>query len=367
MKVLAIVKDKSAPGAVEIYRITSPFMSVDLKTDHQFGWIPKNAFYDALEQRHYELADVDIFVFQRMLTIEDEKIRRMLKGLRDAGKLTVYECDDDYSGEYKVVGKHPDASWQPFIRNVDMVTVSTEGLANRVLECAPDASVQVLPNSIEREFWDEMCDRTEREPGPVRIMLAGSETHYADWVPFHQVIPAIDAKYDVQWVVAGFTPSYLEDLDLRRAIEFLDPVPYPKYPSLLVGADIGICALSLNDRFNESKSPIKAIEYWSAKRQLIHRKGRRMVKAGDGGAAVVATDHPVYEDVIDDGNNGLLAKHTAASYIDNISLLLDDPLLHRKLQIAGYREAKKYSIKKHWYQWKNVYEMLMERRVRLLS
>ena len=154
---------------------------------------------------------------------------------------------------------------------------------------------------------------------------------------------------NVRLLVGGFKPDYVQDGDRVVSLPY---VHYKDYPAMLKQADVVVCAVDNQDRFNDSKSAVKAIEAWAARRPVGHRLG---------GAAVIATDSITYNDTVIHERNGLLAEHSVDGYYHALERLIQDYRLREKLQVTGNADMlKKHSIVTGYQQWVSAYTHIIK-------
>ena len=178
-------------------------------------------------------------------------------------------------------------------------------------------------------------------------MLAGTKSHYQDWMVLKDVIPGILADYPhVKFLVAGITSEYL----VNAGAETIAPVQYTAYPGILAQADILCAPLIPDDPFNAGKSPIKAIEGWCTARPV----GKQV-----GGCAVIASKSVVYRGTVQNRHNGLLVDHTPEAWDAGLRKLIEDQCLRQKLQIQGHKDACRYDMATHWQDWHRVYTKIV--------
>jgi len=332
-------------GAVEIYRITLPFMYLNNENSGmQCGWMPMQEAAQLLSAGNIEAVfGNDIIVLGRPLADDVEGTTKFTKALRVRGAKVVYEVDDDYTG----LNREPEGgrTCLPLAAEVDAITVTTKPLARLMRELSGGKPVYIVPNAIEFEWFTEAAQTAGRDmfPGHLTIMLAGTKTHEHDWAVLQTVIPELQENYpEVRVLVAGYQYEYMDDW----AFEFMSPVHYSQYPAMLAQADILCAPLDPDDQFNASKSPIKAIEGWCAARKVGKKQG---------GCAVIATSSVVYRGTVQNRHNGLLVKHTSEAWYDGLSRLIEDTHLRQKLQVEGLKDARGYDIGTRWRDWHQAY------------
>ena len=331
-------------GAVDMYRITLPFTYLNNKNSGmQCGWMPMQDAAQLLYAGNTEAVfGNNIIVLARPIADDMEGTKEFISALRVRGAKVVYEVDDDYSG----LNREPEEgrTCLPLATEVDAITVTTKPLAKLMSRLSGGRPVYIVPNAIEFEWFAKAARTAERKfPDRLTIMLAGTRTHKLDWKVLQTVVPKLQANYpEAKFLVAGYQYEYMDDWDF----EFMSPVHYSQYPAMLAQADILCAPLNPDDQFNASKSPIKAIEGWSAARRVGKKQG---------GCAVIATDSVVYRGTVQNRHNGLLVKHTPEAWYEGLSKLIEDTHLRQKLQVEGLKDAHHYDIATRWVDWHQAY------------
>lgn len=358
-RVLAIFAGESRlPGACEIYRITMPLYVMGQESDDWVvGWtwfseIAREFDRDGVNAVLNLIANHDLFIFPRLF-FQDEKSKELLAFLfsmiRTAGKRIVYEVDDDYSNQHRKVvdgDALTPAAW------ADAITVTTPMLG-RMMQQKTKRPVYMLPNCIDPGLWalGTEPDRGESFGDKIVISLTGSSTHNQDWRVLETVMPLVLAENpNVHFVVMGYHPSYLKGLPNTS---YLEGMSYQNYAQVIRGSDIILAPVDPNDGFNNYKSPIKAVEGMAARRVVANRSG---------GAAVIATDNPVYRLAIKDGKTGLMVSHTAVSWYNAITSLVRNTDLRTELQIKGHAWVyKTHDISAEWKRWAAAYRTILSK------
>jgi len=187
------------------------------------------------------------------------------KTAKDQGIKVVYDFDDrfdailpDNPAAAVYVREKQDEIWE-LIELADLVTVSTDPLADFVKTRFPEKEVKVLPNYVPAAICPR---REERDPNVFKILWAGSPTHRKDLAiispAVHDILAAHAGK--VKFVCFGETmPEAL--VPVRDHVELRKFVPFVDYMNELaeIGADTMVAPLEENE-FNVSKSAIKALE-----------------------------------------------------------------------------------------------------------
>jgi glycosyltransferase involved in cell wall biosynthesis len=279
----------------------------------------------------------DVIVGQRICL---EGATKVWDRMSKAGKRLIFEIDDD------LWHIHP-ANQKPYeffnspngmlerltanVRRASMVTVTNESLAEVVREM--NENVYVLPNYIDEELltWE----RPRRDK--ITIGWSGSFTHDIDFAivrdplrRFFRQNPEVGMHFIgqnyadlIQKADADHSEWTEEVIDYQKSIDF----------------DIGIIPLKY-DKFNNSKSYIKALEYAAL------------------GIPVVASDTGPYRDFVKHGVTGFLV---GADHMWNRHLrdLLNDEAMREEMGAAARDYAANFTIQRNAVQWLQVYSSLM--------
>lgn len=343
------------PGACEIYRANLPASMIN---DWSRSWSARWGFvsdivalyniYGAEAMARWVDAH-DIFVFPRFVVPDSDPqakiaIGRLFELIRSFGKRIVYEVDDDLTNEHRVVieGNALEvASW------ADAITVTNHYLGVMMQE-KTGVPYYVLPNSVDPSLWDnpDIGPMIPKSPEKVVIGLTGSRTHYDDWKQVEWALRSVADRYDdIEIWIGNCHPDYLEGIPNAY---YIPGMPYPNYSQMIRGCDIILAPLDSSDKFNLSKSPIKAIEGMCARRDIDNCVG---------GAVVIASDHPVYEHCAP----AMFAK-TEFDWEAHLTFLLDNPHERKLRQVNGYKWAwKKFDASKNWKQWTQAYSKILKR------
>lgn len=351
-KVLALFMGASGkPGGCELYRIIVPFHYMMKSAAWQVGWMSYEDFFLHFKREGYPYLqrvakEVDIFVFPRTIHRggdNREAVLSLFRYIRLHGGKIVYEVDDDFTNEYRKVtdGESVEiAQWS------DAITVTTPMLAERMTKIT-GRPAYVLPNMLDPMVWREQKVDRAAPPEEILIALTGSPTHHNDWKVLETVLPRILSEHnDVYLVIGGFHPDYLQNLPRT---DYVAALPYELYGQLIRSCDIVLAPVDPNDKFNLSKSPIKCVEGQGAKRQN-----------NSAGAAVIATDHPIYRLAVRHEETGLLTPHTPEDWYAALKRMIEDTQLRQRLSLQGYRNVwKHYDASKQWVQWSKAYRTIL--------
>ena len=253
--------------------------------------------------------------------------------------------------EYRDISNGEKKTCLPFTQNIgiDAFTVTTPYLAKQIAKHSYGQPIYVLPNCVETQYWAKVCDGYERKyTGTFNIMLVGTPTHGSDWRFAHQAALRILDEYPhTRLLVGGYQPDYIGDDERIVRLPFME---YAQYPTMLAEADVVIAAIDPDDPFNHSKSAVKAMEAWAAKRKLTK---------GYGGAAVIATNSVVYKDTVQHKRNGLLVENTVDGYYIALKELIDNQVMREYLQRTGHNDVvQRHSIQSQYTKWVSAYTQI---------
>jgi glycosyltransferase involved in cell wall biosynthesis len=282
-----------------------------------------------------------------------------------AGRLVLYDCDDDLftygamqwqrevweRGETleQLDAERYERIWALTV--ADGVTVSTVPLA-RIVASYTDRPVIVLPNAIDVPWFRSVFRASRRQISGTTIGWAGGQRSDRDlgvvgtaWARIAERFPA------VRFVVYGWpAPPLVAAVPSER----LCVIPWQsieRYPVGLVEIDVACCSVEA-DRWNENKSPIKAME------------------AALAGSAVVATP-TVYGGLVEHGVNGFLAE-TTDEWEAALVALVGRPSLRAMLARRLLRHVeRRCSLSENLWRWPDAWSAIAEdarsRRERLVT
>lgn len=222
------------------------------------------------EMQAKAVLEADIVVFHRP---NDDRGMKIADQLRKAGKKIVFENDDTYKHldhiKLKEILGKLDGAIDRFIEDADLVTCSTEFLAQEYRKLNPN--VVVLPNCVDPDDWPE----PERNEGPkVRIGLIGSVGTNNDVKDFKHVLDALDKRADVQLVLFSLPRQDETTMKSVQAVyqgeynfwagynvEWQPFTPVADYMEMLNSLRLDMMVIPRkNDYFNHCKSNLKFLE-----------------------------------------------------------------------------------------------------------
>lgn len=294
--VTAFVPDQSASS---FYRIQLPFSHL-ISQGRPVGWVPLRDAHLYISQG-VPLHRSDVLLFSRMCPKDSAWVQMLRRATTGA---IVLDVDDDLTNEHRYV---TDGSVGLFAMHADLVITSTPYLAQVMRAFNPH--VVTVPNAVDTQSMEQFAVAKGPSEDPI-VLLTGSSSHERDWWIYQKPLQDL-AKRQVL-VVSGYKPDWLD-------APFVPWQPVHEYYQLLASADIVLCLIDREDRFNWSKSDLKAIEAMAS----VKRIGDRLV-----GAVPVATDCTVYRRAIN-AQNGVLIQEPKELYHKVMELLENRQELHR--------------------------------------
>lgn len=336
-------------GGVETYRIDTPMKNINQFSDSwQVDWLAIGEIDLTGHDLVKWLMQYDIVIFPRFF-FPTERMRlemaKLIHLMRQLNIRVLYETDDDYSNEDRQVS-NGDAI--ELMRWSDSLIVTQQYLGDK-LRKRSGRSYSICPNSLPALWQDSSLPVHPKPENKIVILLSGGNSHFHDWKvladPMRRILDTYGDR--ILFRLSGYYPSYLEDLPHT---EYLPGRSYVEYAQLVRSADIVLAPVVPNDKFNLGKSPIKAIEGMGA------------------GAAVVATDNPIYRLAIRQNKSGLLVKHDENSWYEAIESLILDNDLRKRLQVGAYSRAwNKFDARKNWTMWVRAFDTVLRKSVNPIS
>jgi glycosyltransferase involved in cell wall biosynthesis len=316
------------PSGCGYYRIVLPFDQ--LKAN---GW---DARY-APGAPPPEAASVKIIVGERLMFPEVLGLWRRNR----ARHRLVYEIDDDVWNvepvntlAYRAFSVHSilDAV-ETCITISDVITVTTEHIAEVIRQRTSHSQVRVIPNYIPQRLL--AIERTRREH--VIVGWAGGASHGADLAmiarPVRQVIDA-SKRLRLHLVGEDFRPTF-------GVLSFARFTPWVQDSSKFyqnLDFDIALAPLEPST-FNLSKSAIKCLEYAAM------------------GIPVIASDYLPYQGFVIDGVTGFLCR-TEKQWRARLRELANDSELRESMGAKARELAGQHTIEGNWEKWAAVYREL---------
>jgi len=183
------------------------------------------------------VADVDDLVF-------DEGLAGFSPGVMN-GLLTLKETRDQFSANRRA------------LERFELITVSTEPLAEHVRRCFPSAQVVIVPNGVPRQ-WRSLPRRSAPPDAPVITYLPGTRSHDRDFAVYAEGVAAFLAKYlDARLEVTG--PLKFTLPARPGQVVHCEKVPFERYHERVWGGWANLAPLEATP-FTRCKSALKVLE-----------------------------------------------------------------------------------------------------------
>lgn len=215
----------------------------------------------------------------------------------------------------------------------DGIIVTNPFLAARARAIAkPAATVEVVPNLIDLEWWDALMPLTVRQDPDLTVGWIGGQRNHLDVAIMLEAWVTLAKKYPtLKFLSAGWEIPEIAAAMPADRYRYIQPAPIEQYPALYRQVDIGCCPVQ-DTLFNRCKSPIKVMEYAAA------------------GAAVVASS-TMYSDWFSP-EDGVSFAVTAEDWVREISFLVENAALRleRRDRIMS-AVRRRFSLADHCYKW----------------
>ena len=253
----------------------------------------------------------DIFVFQRS---GGEYILNLMSVLQKHGKKCVFELDDllteipDFLAHHKMCSITL-ATYRQVIAKADLITTTTQRLANKLLEINPE--VICVPNCTESSDFP-LVKQSRVAIHKVTLVVASSDRVLVNFLApaLLKIQETYPADYDI--FVIGPPGDYLESFGIK--ITRSDLVSHTDFKKLLSGLINPVGLIPLDDSvFSSCKSPIKFFDYALA------------------GMPVICSNVPPYSDYVVNGETGFLVENNTDSWVAAILKLGDSVELRQTL------------------------------------
>ena len=314
------------------------------------------------QQVRREVADADIVVFHRANTVSHHKLAIMLKQM---GKKIVFDNDDTYHIDknhafygldekgFKENTKFVNTLINNFIRNSDLVTTTTECLADEYRKINPN--VKVLPNMVQPDDWDEPLRNNGEK---IRIGVVGSVAYYHDFRIVEDVLLKLDKDPRVQLVLFGLHSK--KQRKINKKTEEVHKREYSFWDKLKNIEQVPWCSMeNYFDTLNELKLDImmipRADTYFNKCKSNIKFLEASMLEVP------VITNYFKGSPYENDKDNLVMIKdNKTETWLTELDKLIKDKELRRKIG----KEAKKYVLKNYninnkAHLWEDAYKTIL--------
>ncbi|MBS1370751.1 MAG: glycosyltransferase [Lentisphaeria bacterium] len=220
-------------------------------------------------------------------------------------------------------------SLERMVRSAAGVIVSVPALADTFRKLNPN--ILLKPNCLNRKLWlDSPIPKLDRNSAEtisrnrrgVNVIYYGSFTHGQDLAIISKIIPLLKERFDVQFfLVGGCKATELKD---SAWIPLCPPVTkynefIPWFRAVAETMDIGLAPLDPYKGLNAYKSPLKFLEGGICRLCMI-------------------CSTLVYDSVVKDGENGLLAEYSGEAWMQALTTAIEDCSLRKRLAERAFTE-----------------------------
>ena len=285
----------------------------------------------------HDVRSFDIMVGQRVCRPEvSEEWQRLANQARNYRM--VFELDDDLwhidplnTAAYDYFHRGKLTRMADNIRVADMVTVSTEALADWVYQW--NENVVVLPNMID----GAMLHHPPARPADFVVGFGGSASHSIDWKFCGKGITRFLRQNKDAWMMfvgSEFSEYIGKDVWDQLVYSAWAETVQSYYRKMKFTVGVAPLASSL---FNQSKSDLRLLECSAL------------------GIPMVASDYEPYLPWKD----AVLFAHNEQDWARHLRALKNDVAMRDELAAAGKAIAAERTINKHWIDWEAAYKTLL--------
>ncbi|MFN9749393.1 MAG: glycosyltransferase [Burkholderiales bacterium] len=273
----------------------------------------------------------DIFILQRCTNSKSLKLCRRIKS---CNKFFIFEIDDllPKVPSFLMLGKlKPPLEFASVVELCDIVSTTNNRLGLKITEGKKRFFISEnyrFPYFFQKAKHDEMSNIK------ASIIIAASDSILIDFIIPSLFLLLKEYGDGIKIITIGHTSKAVNSAGI---ISISHPIlPHSDFMSLVSRLENPIGLLPLDDsEFSSCKSPIKYFDYSSI------------------GVPSVASDHPPYNEVIDNGVTGFLVKNTAQDWFEKVQALIENVALRQQIGFAAMEHVNKnHSLEKNTQQWK---------------
>jgi glycosyltransferase involved in cell wall biosynthesis len=256
-----------------------------------------------------DILDADLVIFCRSINLQ---CLRLIKLCRKNSIPNLYMLDDNFFelgsmtynyNKYIAEGSAHYESFLGCLREANSVITESPVLAKEIIKYRKN--VFYLPTSINPSHFKSFEQKKVNGSSKKTIAYFGSERWQAS--AFEGMRMAIDADTNLRGVFLGSSspPLALRDLPPDQFTSYEPVFNYKKYAAKVTAIKPDICIAPLgNSHFENSKCPLKHLEITAC------------------GAAGIYSDVPLYQNIVENGKNGILVDNDPRAWRDAILNLL---------------------------------------------
>lgn len=228
----------------------------------------------------------------------------------------------------------------------DLVTVTTERLAQEITRLWPKKSVGIIRNRVSKEMYDLASD-AQLIPKSARkdVLIAyfsGSKTHQKDFSTCEAALLKILQIYsNVRLLIVGHLHMPDTFLTVAEKVENIPFVAWQSLAGLYRKVDINLAPLEYDNAFTESKSELKFLE------------------AALLSIPTVAANIGAYANTIENGVDGILCS-SSEEWFSGLERLIIDPVLRKHVgQAARDKVLQNFTTIRNIHPIQNTFHQLL--------
>ena len=274
------------------------------------------------------VTQADVVVIQRDFPLHWKAYRNVLDIAYTNNKPVIYEMDDlllDMPSDHSHRHEYTQALLPMLdaVLRADLVTVSTYTLSEYMSQW--NSNTRIIPNYLDDHIWDfKKFDEKFGNPDSLVIGYMGGETHLLDLQDVSETLIKVINTYSGRVrlrIWGGKPPQVLINSPYCEWVP-VNELNYGLFAKFFIQQDCDIFIAPLRDnRFNQSKSEIKFLEY------------------GVHGVPGIYSRLPPYESIVIHGQNGYLVS-TLDEWEECLVKLIEDPGLRQKMGSAAQITVK---------------------------
>ena len=276
------------------------------------------------------IENADIIICQRHVVKSLGDAKKMIRHCRVRNIKIIYDLDDDLinipcdHSEYKYLNPLSNIVVE-FISEANEVWVSTSHLKEKIKHLRNDA--KIIQNKHDHRIWLKRNQRVA-PCEKIRLVYMGTATHDKEYEFLETVAQRLNSKYKKQITIdiVGATNKHMMSDPFRRIIPDNPSGTYHGFAGWFINQnwDIGLAPL-MENKFNESKSAIKLMDYAACR------------------LAIIATPQYEYLKSFSHENGIHYVVNNAEKWAETVSMLIDDIDLRR----ASAQKTYAHYIKNH--------------------
>lgn len=306
---------------------------------------------DYLNRDCKELLNSDVVVFQRQA---GNDVVEMIKTLKQLGKRVVWDIDDTYL-DGGLVSKLMGKKWKEIeekkardiAKEVDMISCSTQTLADEWKSKFPEKEVVVLENCMYKEWFPKEIKKNNTDK--LRFCICGSCLYKTEWNIIKDLLQKIidDGNTIVLFGVNKFDKALeytIDTLQGKENVEIVESVDVENYYNTLNNLEIDCFLIPREDKyFNYCKSNIKFLEASMLEIPCI--------------VSSFKDNNSPYDNL---PNNTCFKCKTLDDWFYSYEKIKDNEIRNTIALNAKKYVLDNYNIEKRYKEWRNAYNKLFE-------